>query len=159
VENILQKVISGEMDFTIKLHWQDELPAELERIKDKQHFSNAFFISDTTEIDILSTAFKKFYNTEVLSFFDKYKNLANVLDWLSENEIQKHADLLVVNNNLMMLRKLIIMKECHSPEYEDLYNRYSSFLKKKQDEGESPYLKMFDNFLMLEDYFNRPSFH
>jgi len=157
VESILQKEIGGVLDYTIKLHWQGEIPKELEQVKDKEYFSNAFFIANIFEIDILSTVIKEFYYNEGLNFLDNYKTLMNVLDWLQENEIQRHSDLLVAHNNSMMLRKLIIMKEGHSPEFVNLYDRYSNFLKKKHDERESPYIEMYDNFLKLKDYFNHPS--
>nr|WP_319399908.1 hypothetical protein [uncultured Carboxylicivirga sp.] len=157
VENILHEVNNGVQDYTIKQQWQGDVPQEFDKVKEQDYFSNAFYISNISEIRIFSSTLKKVYNEEVTGFLDNFKTLQDVLGWLGENDIQKHSDLLVANNNLMMLRKLVIMKEGHSPEYEDLYKRYSSFLKKKQAEGESPYIEMFDNYLKLESYFNHPA--
>lgn len=157
VENVINEK-TGNLDYTIRLQRQGSVPIEFEAIKDETHFVNSFFISDNSQMPLFSQMVRDFYDKEVKLFYDEFKTIGSVLNWLSKADMQKHSDLLVVNNNSMMLRKLIIMKEGKSEEFEDLYSRYKEFLRQKYTEKESPYIEQYAEFKEFDDYFdNHPA--
>lgn len=156
IENIIQKATGNTIDYTIKYKWKGKVPKELDRISDENHPAyNSFYLENESQVRLFSDMVKGLLH-EANVFFERLKTLQDVLKWLETHEIKQHAELLVQNNNTGMLRKLILMKEGHSEDFEDLYQRYVNFLKEKYDSKENPYSEMYEVFSKLDDYFNDP---
>lgn len=151
IENLIEKS-TGNFDFTIFKGHQGIIPNELESLKDDYHL-NSFYIAQYSQISIFSQMVRDFYNNEVLAFYDNFKSLKDILFWLSNNDIKEHSKLLVNSQNCMMLRKLIIMKKENSIEFDNLYGRYKSYLHQKFNKNESPYSKMYLDFIKFDTYF------
>ncbi|REE01785.1 hypothetical protein [Marinoscillum furvescens] len=157
IENIIHVATEKPVDYTIKHHWKGDVPDELERISDQSHpATNSFFLENKSQVEVFSDMVKNFLHHEANDFFEQFETIHDVLKWLKAHEVKQHAELLVQNNNTGMLRKLILMKEGHCEDFEDLFQRYVGFLKEKYATKESPYSEMYEVFSKLDDYFIHP---
>ncbi|AWH74568.1 hypothetical protein DCS32_10495 [Dokdonia sp. Dokd-P16] len=156
----IEKVITdrtGESHYTIHKLFKGEISKDFDSIANGVVLSNGFYIKSEKQVKLFSEVVQFFYNNDVIDFFEKFKSMENVSYWLKENEIQNHSNLLVLTNNSMALRKLIIFKKTKSSEYKNLYEEYKTFLIEKNNENKRPYTDMFTTFLKFEDYFNSSS--
>ncbi|MBN1988762.1 MAG: hypothetical protein JW783_05190 [Bacteroidales bacterium] len=108
VEHILQEVIGGALDYTIKHHWQGKIPKELKKVKDQQYFANAFYIADISEVEIFSKAVKYFFEADAKSFFNKYSKLNNVINEMEKLPGDKKASMIVNSGNSIFMRIMAI---------------------------------------------------
>lgn len=108
VEHILQEVIGGALDYTIKHHWQGEIPKELKKVKDQQYFANAFYVADISEIEIFSKTVKCFFETDAKSFFTKYSKLNDVVQEMEKLPSDKKASMIVNSSNSTFVRIMAI---------------------------------------------------
>lgn len=154
--NSIEKIIeekTGNLNYTIYKKWEGSIPEEFDSEANGVRTSGAFYLSNENQIKRFSEIVKEFYTREILPFFSDFKSVTNILDWLSQNDVQEHSKLLVVQNNSMMLRKLVLMKEGSSRDFQSLYDRYRSFLEQKNSKKESPYVEMYDEFIKFDEYF------
>lgn len=108
IENILQETIGGALDYTIKQHWKGEIPKELKKVKDPHHFSNAFYIADTSEVEIFSKAVKYFFETDAKFFFNKYTKLEDIVHEMEQLPSDKKASMIVNTSNSSFMRIMAI---------------------------------------------------
>lgn len=108
VEYILQEAFGGALDYTIKHHWQGEIPKELEKVKDQQYFANAFYIADISEVEIFSMTVKCFFEADAKSFFIKYAKLDDVVQEMEKLPSDKKASMIVNSSNSTFVRILAI---------------------------------------------------
>jgi len=150
IEKLIES-ITGKFDYTIRLPLQftslDEDSFEIVNPSKQIH------ISSDEQTKELSNLVRLFFNKEALPFFNRFETLSDIEDWLNRNEVNKHSALLSVNNNSMMLRKLIILKEVNALEFKELYDRYKNFLINKNKAGEKVYQEMYSSFIQFDDYF------
>lgn len=154
IEKIIEQN-TGNLDYTIKNKWEGSIPEEFASNANGVTLTDAFYLSNENQIKVFSEIIREFYTHETQAFFDNFNSVTNVLDWLNQNDVQEHSKLLVVNNNSMMLRKLVIMKEGKSNEFQYLYDRYRGFLEQKSNEKESPYVEMYNEFIKFDGYFQK----
>ncbi|WP_067145661.1 hypothetical protein [Pseudotamlana agarivorans] len=152
IEKIIEQK-TGNLDYTIHKKWEGSIPKEFALEANGVTLTDAFYLSNESQVRLFSEIMKEFYTREIQLFFTNFKSVKNVLDWLNENDVQEHSKLLVVSNNSMMLRKLVVMKEGNSSDYQSLYDRYRSFLEQKSSQKESPYIEMYDEFIKFDEYF------
>lgn len=154
VESKLHEATGRPLDYTIKHRWNGDVPEELERISDEDHPAfNSFYLENKSHVILFSDMVKKFLHGDANLFFDQFKSIEDVIEWLKTHDVKEHAELLVQNNNTQMLRRLILMKEGHSEDFADLYQRYSAFLMDKYEKKETPYSEMYEMFSKLSGYF------
>lgn len=122
VEHVLHEVIGGALDYTIKHQWQGDLPTEIERIKDKQHFTNAFFIAETSEIEIFSRTVKYFFETDAKFFFTKYSKLNDVVQEMEKLPSDRKASMIVNTCNSAFIRIMAIKYYVEPKDGEEFYN-------------------------------------
>lgn len=154
IETIIEQN-TGNLDYTIKKKWEGSIPEEFASNANGVTLTDAFYLSNENQIKLFSEIIREFYTHETQAFFDNFNSVTNVLDWLNQNDVQEHSKLLVVNNNSMMLRKLVIMKEGKSNDFQNLYDRYRGFLEQKSNEKESPYVEMYNEFIKFDGYFQK----
>ena len=108
VEHVLQEVIGGTLEYTLKYHWQGEIPKELKKVKDQQHFTNAFYIANASEVGIFSKVVKSFFATDAKSFFYKYSKLGDIVQEMEKLPSDKKASMIVNTSNSTFIRIMAI---------------------------------------------------
>ncbi len=116
VEHILQEVIGGTPEYTLKHHWEGP-PQELKKVKDQKRFANAFYIASASEVEIFSKVVKCFFETDAKSFFNKYSKLDDVVLEMEKLPSDKKASMIVNTSNsalirIMSIKYLIEPKDC-----------------------------------------------
>ena len=72
VECIIENAIDGIHDSTVWCKWEGKIPNGLEAIKEENNpFYNTFFISNESQVEILSQIVKDFYKNKAHEFFLK----------------------------------------------------------------------------------------
>ena len=147
VEELIEKS-TGKLDFTIRM------PLKYDNFNLSMLSPNGgIYLSTEGDISKFSELVQKLFQTSVLPFYKEFSSLHDVGNWLNENNASDHSKLLVVSNNSMMLRKLIILKEINSEGFSDLYWRYKNYLIDKSATKEKVYQEMYTDFLNFIDYF------
>ncbi len=153
VERIIKKH-TGNYNDTIGKTMNMDIPNKFIPIINNGEFEwNTFSITDYSQIALFSDAVKLFYEKEVLSFFEEFKTVEDIMNWMSKTDMEEHSDLLVSSNNSMMLRKLIIMKKCNDDGFDNLYQEYRDYLKEQSDNNQTPFVAMFEEFKKFDEYF------
>lgn len=151
IEEIIHKYSGEKLDFTIRKRMEKQIPEKLNYSVNGEKYPDTINISDEKDVILFSDLVQDFYNNELSSFFDSFKDYYELSTWLEKN--QNHKDLIVVNRNLQMVRTLVVYKESKSEKFQDLYNGYSEFLRKEAESNKSPYVAMNKVFLGFKDYF------
>jgi len=108
VENLIQEVLGGELDFTIKHRWHGEIPSDFVKISDPQFFQDAFLITDTIQMPIFSNMLKCFFENEVAIFDNKFSSLSTILDEIDLLPSNEKSSFIVNTSNSTFLRILAI---------------------------------------------------
>jgi len=149
--NLVEKLIeqsTGNLDYTIRK------PLSIDNINSSLKKPNGeIYISDVDDVKKFSELVQKLFYTSALPFYEEFSSLKNVGNWINENKISDHSKILVVSNNSMMLRKLIILKEINSKDFPNLYQRYKQYLIEKNASKERVYQEMYTYFSNLIEYF------
>jgi len=153
VENIINKYSNEKLNYTIHKSMERPIPNGLNSHIFDKTYPGAISIENVHQVQLFANLVKDFYENELTKYFKSFKDVSTVKTWLEENDIMKHKDLLVVNRNSMMIRKLVIFKETNSSKFDELYARYSEFIKKESDAGNFPYIKMKQTFDQFKQYF------
>lgn len=153
VENLI-KSKTGKFDYTIRLPLNRQILNDVGFSLESS--TNDIYLSNEKQVREFSDLVRFFFDHQALPFFNQFKSLEVIGQWLDIHDIQKHSQLLSVNNNSMMLRKLIILKKLNFNEFNSLYERYKLFLIKKVEEGEKVYQEMYKSFSQFSEFFESP---
>lgn len=154
VETHISKITNIDLINSYTIYVSPDSKDISKNLKYSENSGNINFEIYTCEELLLFIEFlKKFYNKIVIPFFEGYKNLTKVINWLNAHDINQHLNLITSTGNTMMLRKLIILKLTKDINFDDLYFRYMKFLTQKNIEKESPYVDMYDIFKQLTPFF------
>ena len=153
IEEVIAKTLNEKVDFTIRKPWRGEVPKEFHTYANDNLLTGSIYISNEEQVEQFSNLVNNFFKNEATHFFDLFCTIGDVAIWLENNPVEEHSNLLVLNQNAMMLRKLILLKEANSNDFEELYTRYKAFLRKKYEVKESPYVKMYEAFRKFDNYF------
>lgn len=158
IESIIENAVDGSRDSTIWCKWEGKIPNDLRAIKEENNpFNNTFFIANEFQVEFLSQIVQNFYHNEACDFFENFKSIPDVLEWLKNHDVNQHSNLIVQSKNAGMLRRLILLKEGRSKEFPELYARYRDFLQSKAEQKVSPYDGMFKIVKELDYYFSQSS--
>lgn len=153
IENVFHEVKGGFLQDYYTIHKSPSVEYVPENLSFTETENNIHFVIKNQNDVLLFTKFiKEFLINTVKLFFDSFTDLSSVSLWLNNNDIEYHKDLIVLWDNTMMIRKLLIMRIANDAKYSMLYERYKNFLIQKNDEKESPYVDMFNLFSKVEMY-------
>ena len=150
IEKIIEEV-TGNLDYTIRLPltFDHLIHSNLPKSKPK----SSIYLGCNDDIKEFSYIVKILYETMAIPFYKGFETLKDIENWMNENEIKDHSNLLVVSNNSMMIRKLMILKENGSADFKGLYSTYKSYLIDKSKGGVKVFQGMYNDFAKFMDYF------
>lgn len=155
VEKVLRDVIGGTLDYTIKQHWQGEIPEELERVKDQQYFQNAFYIADTKQVSLFVEIVKGFFENEAKGFFAKFRSLDDVVKEMEVLPSDKKVSIIVNTSNSTFLRIMTIKHFVDPIEGEKFYKETIKELEPLKNQN--VFKQILQNLDSLKSKLNHPA--
>ncbi len=139
LENTIYYIANPSSDITLKT----------KRTTNNIHFT----ISNTDDINRFITYFESFYFDEVVHFQETYSTINEVNKWLESTDYKMHPKLLNNGDGTFMFRKLLILNFNDSTEFSGLYDQYKEYLRGKAQNGETPFITLYNSFKKLEHTF------
>lgn len=150
VESVFQKSIPGWPEDLPTIHtyfdgdsFREHIHPELLPTSDNYHFQ----ISDVASLASYAELIIAFYERQVLPFFETYATVKAIHEWVASKPVEQHKELLSSQENVMVLRRIIIMYLAGDQGYETLLNEYKTYLAAKE---EQVFRHIYEHLLKVE---------
>jgi hypothetical protein len=100
---------------------------------DNYHFE----ISDAAGVTAYASLIADFYKEKVQPFFAAFATIMAVNEWMASRPPAEYKELISPGENLMVLRRILIMYHGGNKEYADLLGKYKASLETKKDDSSS----------------------
>lgn len=150
VEEEIFKVLGGKLEdyYTIRMRpLISSIPKDLEFTKSE---NNIHFETNTVnDIQLFCDFIKSFYESDVIPFFDNYKNFTKTAELYEKLEREKISSLIVNNGTDIFYRELVIKNKANSIDENDFVEMVITELESLKTN--STFGTILENFKLLQN--------